>query len=1126
METPTLPRVMRELELLLTLPEPRQAEHLRSLDDPRMAADLEELLEAHRQLEALDRPFLKPPEPAPQKPSPEAPTEDGSADRARPVELPAEIGGYRILEHLGGGGMGSVYRAEPAAGGPGVAIKILDAALPSRTLSRRFERERALLAELEHPSISRILGGGTLGDGRPYFVMELVEGPPLHQYCPRRGAGWRERVSLVAEVARALDYIHRKGVVHRDLKPSNILVDPEGNAKLVDFGIAKAVLAEPREGSLTTTTGAAPCTPAYASPEQLLGLAVGPGSDIYSLGVVLYELLAGRRPCDSRSSGACISISSDPVWTPPALSAAELPECPRRIRRYLEWILHRALEPTPARRYATAERLAEDLERCAAGKPPRSSRLGFGLPSCRVRVLAILLVLALWSLGAWFLGSRQDHDRAVSMQHYAQVGQEMASLGRTLAFLPRGSGADKRAALRGTLRELESTLGSRQGLERAAIHHALGQGHQVLGQLDIARGHLEEAWRMGIETPAVAASLSLVLAEIYGREMSALRRLEPSPRRSRIERSLVDGLRRPALDYFRAAGEDRAELASYLAALIAHFEGRQSEALRLARRAFEDSPWLYEARILEARIELARAETAYGRESLDEAGERFAAAGQIFRELETLVPNDPAGADGLCEVEVLDLRRTTRAALVTETQLAEALGACDRAVSASSGSQTPLSWRSALHREIGSSNRKLGRPSTESFRRSVEDARAALELDDTNPWTRHQLARALTRQALTDPSLESRDAELLLAEAENNARSALVTFPAPEVVHIDLGEVHDAFAWRRAERGEDPRPSYQRAQKHYSKALSLQPAFTEARLNLAISLFYQANHGLGAGDPIESIVERALRHFRTVQEQAPDVVLAWSYAAEAHLLRAQDLAARGACPDAAFAAALENNGRALEIGPAFALGQLGRTAILLTRADHDASLGRDPREDIRSASQILDGLAVAETAELPWFSFFRAKRDLLLALWHRPRGSDEHLERARVHIGRLVELTGDPRETAVLEAELTLQLHVEPSHRAACDGTDLSAARRHLAEMIAERAGAAEAHALEAYLLAEVCRRESRPCEVEIAEKLAHAEALNPRVRAHYWRWAVASGDREGAPSPIPKGPARRAGAG
>ncbi len=288
------------------------------------------------------------------------------------------FGAYRIVRELGRGGMGAVYLAERADEQyeKQVAIKIVRRGMDNEELRRRFRRERQILAGLDHPNIARLLDGGVSEDGLPYFVMEYVEGVAINEYCRRRELNTTERLELFLRVCDAVQHAHRNRVVHRDLKPGNILVGADGAPKLLDFGIAR--LLQPGVDQTVATDGLRPMTPAYASPEQARGGEVAATSDVYSLGVTLYELLTGKLPYRLTNDSAEELARAICEQTPERPSAAS--ENPRgRLAGELDDIVLMALRKEPERRYASVEQLAEDIRRHLAGHPviARGESLGY-----------------------------------------------------------------------------------------------------------------------------------------------------------------------------------------------------------------------------------------------------------------------------------------------------------------------------------------------------------------------------------------------------------------------------------------------------------------------------------------------------------------------------------------------------------------------------------------------------------------------------------------------------------------------------------------------------------------------------------------------------------------------------
>ena len=292
------------------------------------------------------------------------------------------VGPWRLVRELGEGGMGSVWLAERVDGllARPVALKLPHFGARPRAIAERFAREREILATLAHPNIARLYDAGIAADGQPWLAMEYVEGRPITEWADERRLPVEGRVALFLQVLRAVQHAHANLVVHRDLKPSNILVTDAGDVRLLDFGIAKLLAdGEARETELTRIAGRA-LTPAYASPEQISGAPITTASDVYALGVVLYELLAGRRPYrnagDPRSLERAI-LDDEPIRasaapTDEAARSRGTPNAHRLARALagdLDTILAKALAKRPDERYATVAALAADLERHLAGEP-------------------------------------------------------------------------------------------------------------------------------------------------------------------------------------------------------------------------------------------------------------------------------------------------------------------------------------------------------------------------------------------------------------------------------------------------------------------------------------------------------------------------------------------------------------------------------------------------------------------------------------------------------------------------------------------------------------------------------------------------------------------------------------
>jgi serine/threonine protein kinase/tetratricopeptide (TPR) repeat protein len=379
-------------------------------------------------------------------------------DEPQPPSLAGrQVGAYVIEAPLGQGGAGSVWRARRADGRfeGAVAIKLLHLSLVGHRGAQRFEREGAILARLIHPHIARLLDAGVTADGQPYLVLELVEGQRIDHHCDAMRLNVRQRLALFGKVLEAVAHAHNHLVIHRDIKPNNILVTGDGSVKLLDFGIAKLLQAEADETTVTAE-GQRALTPEYAAPEQLQGAPVTTATDVYALGVLLYQLLAGRHPTAPGPASAAevmrATLDTDPprlataVTLPHADGSATAPQVathrdtsPARLRRQLEGdlenIVARTLRKDPAQRYQTVAALAEDLRRHLAHEPVSARPDSLAYRSAkfvrryRSMVAAGLVVVMAVTAGlagtvTQALQAQRERDNALRQLTYAESSSE------------------------------------------------------------------------------------------------------------------------------------------------------------------------------------------------------------------------------------------------------------------------------------------------------------------------------------------------------------------------------------------------------------------------------------------------------------------------------------------------------------------------------------------------------------------------------------------------------------------------------------------------------------------------------------------------------------------------------
>ncbi len=527
-----------------TTPELRaQLVHKASLQDQGVATEAQRLLANHDAVgNALDPPCMLP--------------------RQISEELVNKrIGSFRLLRPIAAGGMATVWLGERADAPfrQRVAIKLMNVGLTSTSLNERFERERRALALLEHHSITRLIDGGTSENGLPYLVMEYVEGKPIDSYCDTRRLSIRQRLTLFRLVCEVVEYAHQNLIVHRDLKPSNILVSADGRPKLLDFGIAKLLHhASGENGVDVTRTLLHPLTPRYASPEQLCGGRITTATDVFSLGVILYELLSGHRPCGSQAlfdgswehivrdnetlaPSAVIgrldgfAVEARDVDTPtPNVVAAFRRESSRSLRRYLRGDLDNiammAMHQDLGRRYPSVRALSEDIQRFLKGHPvfARRSTVRYRIAKFvkRRRSAVFAATVAFVALLFGSIGTvasvrrvRAERDAAVRLTDFLEEMMRSAS--------PFRASEDRSiyTSLKETERRIEHEMADLPAVE-ARVRMALARTYEELWRWPEtetnARIALDLNQQMYGDNHAVVADALLVL----GRALASLRKPE------------------------------------------------------------------------------------------------------------------------------------------------------------------------------------------------------------------------------------------------------------------------------------------------------------------------------------------------------------------------------------------------------------------------------------------------------------------------------------------------------------------------------------------------------------------------------------------------------------------------
>jgi serine/threonine protein kinase len=461
------------------------------------------------------------------------------------------VGNYRLVSILGRGGAGTVYLGERADHqySAQVAVKIVDPTTLNGSLGARFRAERQILASLNHPNIARLLDAGETETGAPYLIMEYVAGEPLDKYCDNKQLPVEARLRLFEQICAAVQYAHQNLIVHRDLKPANILVTADGTPKLLDFGIAKLLdLGESAHVMDMTRLNDRLLTPEYASPEQILGGNITTSSDVYSLGVILYQLLCGLRPYKVPQSGSQLELErsicvSDPDRPSTALKNAYRSSAPlakliaqsrsttperltRQLQGDLDAIVLRALRKEPQHRYSSVEQFAADVHRYLTAEPVQARQgnwLYYGQRFARrhtlgvaagsgflVFVIGVAIVMSIQreQIAAALERARDDAQRAETVSEFM-----LDVFGAADPFIHFGKEPSARTLLEQAARRIQTDL-DQQPAVRARLLETIGRSYRRMGQPERAIPFLKDALRLQESLRAESSRIGSVLMEL------------------------------------------------------------------------------------------------------------------------------------------------------------------------------------------------------------------------------------------------------------------------------------------------------------------------------------------------------------------------------------------------------------------------------------------------------------------------------------------------------------------------------------------------------------------------------------------------------------------------------------
>jgi len=791
---------------------------------------------------------------------------------------------YRVEARCGAGATGEVYRAWDLQLRRWVALKFLRHDRPEHRT--RMLREARAQARINHPNVCRIFDVGQDGE-RPYIAMEWIDGKRLDVLSPQLSI--EEKVRIVRDTADGLHAGHAEGIIHRDVKPANILVEQRSETGLhpyiVDFGLARA-----SEDARTTATGEIVGTPHYLSPEQAWGLPLDRRSDVYSLGVTLYELLSGSPPY----------AGSSPTDILVQVISREAPPLRRRVKsipRDLSIIAEICLQKDPAQRYESARALRDDLTRWLNGEPITGRKPGFlyrasaGLRRHRRLAIAVTgAVLVTASVAGYRIlqlqNERAQRDVTAQLEGRVQYIERLLDHDRALPV------HDIRPALRRASREISALAHDVSGAARfpAAVAYAEGRARLATGDVGSARKSLETAWNSGFRNPSAAYHFAVALANEYALARAEADRIPDEVRHRARLAELQKHYRTAALPLLQIARRSGEQPAALVEARIAFIDGDDRRTTAMADVVLSRFPWNNEARLLQAEshVRVARRKRLAG--DVSGAKGSFQRAREVYERASVIAPSDPRIQGGLCQIAADTMQIagpfSTQFGSADDRSFEEALSACTRALIVDPQSVSALINVSSAWSLVGFQRNDRGLDNTEENRNAVETIERALKIAPNDPAVLIHAGLAHWRA----PGRE--DSELAMAYL----RRAVAADPRSVEARHSLGRVLLRRNDEIMTAGGDPRAALAEAIKQYREVLRLAPDHAGGRSNLAIAYFHFGMYAIRLHLNPEPYHRQAIAILNPLivsrpQLAEPRSICAWAWAAIAEYRISQGMEA-------------------------------------------------------------------------------------------------------------------------------------------------------------------------------------------------------------------------------------------
>lgn len=854
-------------------------------------------------------------------------------------------------------------------------------------MEKRFLREARAQAQIQHDHICKIYEVGAFA-GKNYIAMQLIIGSDLEKAAAEMTL--EEKCRVMEQVADAVHAAHRLGIVHRDLKPGNIMMeqtDTGWRPYVLDFGLAREISVPG-----ATVTGLVMGTPSYMSPEQAWGKAeqLDRRTDVYGLGATFYQILSGRLPFEGNTFEVLVKLAKED----PSPLRKLIPNLPRE----LETIVMKCLEKDPQFRYDSARVLAEDLRRYLDGEPIQATppTLMYTLRRKAVKHRAIVgtsiaaLIAVLIFAGLWIQSRWQAGKQALLAQELGMEVQRTEGNLRSIYTLPLHDVRGDKAKISANMEQMIRAIAQQSGnIGRLPAQYASGRVYLALQDYDKARVELESAWKQGYRTPDAALALGLVFGKLYQREILKIERSalaeEKTAARERIEKLY----RVPALLYLKEAQGQKIESNEYVKGLIAFYEKKYDSAMQSATLAFRQIPWLYEAKILEGDIRMARGNESLIRGDTPRAKDSFHKAEEAYRFAAGIGQSDVRTYQGSCSA-----------------------------------------WNNLYY--IDYITRSAEMPAL--LLQATQSCSQALQADPDSGDVYSQIARTLYFSAAFQTS-KGQDASSTIEKSLNFAQQAIGLNPKDASAFLILGIDYWEKGKMEMVQGKDPHASLQHSIDASREAIRIDPKSLSSYNTLGLAYMELSNYEMGFGKDPSRLLKEAIHAFGKAIELNPSFVNATSNLGLCYYLLGRYEMDHGNDPSQAMEQAIAALSKGKEMSPNFPFNRRWLLTVYSDLGEYHYWRGEDSEKEFMQAEQNFEaGLKLNNTEE----SFYDALSTVYLtraaAALDRKQSPDAALEKARSLIKTALSINpisdwnyGDLARASLIEAQWRILTRRDPS---------------------------------------------------------------------------------------------------